>query len=388
MAPEQAEGAKVDARSDLYGLGVVLYRMCTGQLPSVGRYPQSRGFFSQQDRILSASEVNPDVPHELSDLITSLLSPDPARRPASAVEVANRLAAREGSPPQAVGAERAARSIPAKAWYRTAIVVAGLLAAICLAFVLGRFGVSPAVNHREGPPPADSSVSRTRSSADEGGPDDALLKEVSARVAKDRDRLPAGLAHLCDRAQAFYGASLKSSRDGDRQRGEELAVAADDAARGIGHIVRAHLSNEADLPPPELDGPPPRGRKKGPPPGPPPGEQPSHLAYHELELAKDQLNDIGAAGNDPFLDAAREAYANARKAYAAGEYKKATEFAIGAGMLLHVGEHLWRARWEGDGARPGGPPRPPEGGRRGRPPPPRGDGPPERRGPPPLPPED
>jgi hypothetical protein len=394
MSPEQAAGTRVDARSDLYGLGVVLYRMCTGSLPSAGRSRQTRGFFFHRNQSLSASEVNPDVPRQLAELIARLLSTDPARRPASAAEVANLLATLEGLPLRAVGPERVARGIPGRAWYRTAITVAALMATVLLAFVLGRFAMPPAVDHRREPPPdINSPRGLPPLTGQDFRPDDALLQDVAARIAKDKDRLPPAMTQLADRAKAFHRAALQSYQAGDRERAGELAIAVDDTARGLDRIVRATLSNEADLPPPELDGLPPRERLKGrrpPPPGPPPGEQPWQIAYHELEIARDRLHDAGeAVATDPFLNAARGAYASARKAYAAGEYRKATELTVGAGILTHVGEHLWRARWDGDGARPGGPRRPPEGpGRQKEPPPPPRDGPPERRVPPPLPPDE
>lgn len=93
MSPEQACGEEVDARSDLFSLGVLLYELFTGSSPflaSTGR--------ETVRRILSetphpAFELNPEVPMELSDLIQELLEKDPVLRPASARDVADRLRA-------------------------------------------------------------------------------------------------------------------------------------------------------------------------------------------------------------------------------------------------------------------------------------------------------
>jgi hypothetical protein len=95
MSPEQARGEKVDARGDLFSLGCVLYKLCTGQTPFPGDTAVAvlTALAVQQPRPLRA--LNPDVPPELSDLVMRLLQKDPRRRPASAQEVVRKLQALE-----------------------------------------------------------------------------------------------------------------------------------------------------------------------------------------------------------------------------------------------------------------------------------------------------
>jgi eukaryotic-like serine/threonine-protein kinase len=87
MAPEQARAEKVDARSDLFSLGCVLYRLCSGALPFSGDTTMSLLTALAIDRPKPPRDLNAQVPVELSDLVMSLLEKDPARRPASAQEV-------------------------------------------------------------------------------------------------------------------------------------------------------------------------------------------------------------------------------------------------------------------------------------------------------------
>ena len=91
MAPEQAEGGEVDARADLFSLGVLLYEMLAGRSPFQGATPAAtlRNVTGAAPRPLT--EVRPDLPGELAGLVHSLLEKDPERRPAGAREVAARL---------------------------------------------------------------------------------------------------------------------------------------------------------------------------------------------------------------------------------------------------------------------------------------------------------
>ena len=92
MAPEQASGETIDARVDLFSLGVVLYRMTTGQLPFPGKNVMEILRSLVTVTPAAPQSLNPAVPSELSDLIVRLLAKDRAVRPASAREVVKSLA--------------------------------------------------------------------------------------------------------------------------------------------------------------------------------------------------------------------------------------------------------------------------------------------------------
>jgi hypothetical protein len=87
MSPEQARGQAVDARADLFSLGAVLYRMCTGRLPFPGENASSVLMALAAHQPEPPHTLRPGVPPLLSGLILRLLAKDPANRPASAAEV-------------------------------------------------------------------------------------------------------------------------------------------------------------------------------------------------------------------------------------------------------------------------------------------------------------
>jgi Leucine-rich repeat (LRR) protein len=98
MAPEQARRAKVGPRSDLFSLGAVLYRMCTGRLPFQGDGAMSMLLAVTHEEPPPVRDLAPAVPPALAELVMRLLAKDPAKRPAAAQEVADRLQAIERHP--------------------------------------------------------------------------------------------------------------------------------------------------------------------------------------------------------------------------------------------------------------------------------------------------
>jgi len=91
MSPEQAEGRRVDHRSDLFSLGSLLYEMLTGRHPFQASSPLETMRRVVRHRPEELRRLAPDVPQSLELIIEQLLDKNPDRRPESAEEVAAAL---------------------------------------------------------------------------------------------------------------------------------------------------------------------------------------------------------------------------------------------------------------------------------------------------------
>jgi serine/threonine protein kinase len=91
MSPEQVRGGTVDARSDIYSTGVMMYELFAGRRPFQG--DSDYGILNQQcnDAPQPPVEVNPQLPPALSDLILCAMAKDPANRFQNAQAVSNAL---------------------------------------------------------------------------------------------------------------------------------------------------------------------------------------------------------------------------------------------------------------------------------------------------------
>jgi serine/threonine protein kinase/Flp pilus assembly protein TadD len=91
MSPEQARGEKVDYRTDIWSLGVVLYEMISGQPPFKGDYEQAVVYLIMNEQPRSIRDHRSGVPFELEQVVTKALVRDPDDRYEQASDILSDL---------------------------------------------------------------------------------------------------------------------------------------------------------------------------------------------------------------------------------------------------------------------------------------------------------
>lgn len=219
MSPEQAKGQPVDARSDLFSLGSVMFAMCTGRAPFSAESNMAVMKQICDEPPASLSALRPDLPAGIAGLIGRLLAKQPTERPQSAREVADELAAmleayEAGTLQSGAAGGSSSRRGGSTPWRRLGLATAGVAVVVATAIAIEHFRGKDA-------PPGNGETADTQPTAPGG-------KTAPAKTAKRSAAVPV-VAPTKRRIVAVDGWATDANGDGSFEsvgvEGPDLYVA-------------------------------------------------------------------------------------------------------------------------------------------------------------------
>jgi eukaryotic-like serine/threonine-protein kinase len=144
LSPEQARGERVDARSDLYSTGCLLYELLTGRPPFTGDSPVAIAYQHVKEEPVPPSRIDPEVPAWADAIVLKAMRKDPADRYQSAGEMRNDI-------------QRALSGAPVAAPMQTATYGAGTRRLGAATQAIGRTSAIPPYEYG---PEADGALER------------------------------------------------------------------------------------------------------------------------------------------------------------------------------------------------------------------------------------